>query len=116
MRAELAPLEASCWPLLCGAELLIERFRAECFQLEEPEFEAAGCPAVGVGGYHHERYCEGASCLFCGKVPYWPLWPLDDDWLIWPPRTGPWPHLCEDFPGETPETLYWLGGCCWGGP
>jgi len=106
-------------PYRCGAEDLIRRFRTECFQLDEPELhDADGRPLVGAGW----------DFPGCGARPFWPLhycWHVRAELTALGQATffrrggavaRAWPNLCDDFPGEEPETLGWLGCCCWGGP
>lgn len=66
------------WPFLCGAELLIGRYRSECFQLAEPEWmesaDFGDCP--GLAGMPHglTNYADdGWRCYRCGAQPFWPL-------------------------------------------
>lgn len=46
-----------------------------CFEPEEPEYDTASCPAVGVGGRHSEAYSDEGEwlCDFCGARPRAPV-------------------------------------------
>ena len=115
------------FPLLCGDELLIRRYRSECFQLDEPEWmelaEFGECPRLRGLPHGLTRYDDGWRCYRCGARPFWPLhycWQvhaqlseLGKSQMRGGALARAWPHLCEDFPDEEPETLGWLGCCCW---
>lgn len=71
---------------LCGAELLINRFRTECFQLDEPEWD-----------YWH-------------WTPYWPAYRCDPPQCRYPREYlaipgGIWPHLCHSRAAD-PGCIY----------
>ncbi len=68
------------FPLLCSDlgsphGVLLNRFRTECYQLDEPEIWHTDCPAIGKGGLHSDGYSEDGDglCEYCGARAGWPL-------------------------------------------
>lgn len=88
------------YPLLCGAELLINRFRTECYQLEEPDWLATGdfgsdCP--GLAGMPHGLGIQQTDgvCFRCGARPFWPVHECDCFRFEREYGRERWPHICH---------------------
>lgn len=50
-----------------------EKAHEQALQERDDAEDAAsfdGCPQVGTGGWHSDRFYEGQQCLFCGEFPF----------------------------------------------